>query len=77
LVFGDGSKLSDFISGLKDGSVFQLQLKDRVSAAKVLAMVLKAAIKRKKKKDENELLVVLGIPRGGMMVADIVADKQN
>jgi predicted phosphoribosyltransferase len=66
------SKFSGFLSGLKDGSAFQLQLKDRVSAGKVLAMVLKTVIKRKKK--ENDLLV-LGIPRGGVIVADIVAEK--
>jgi putative phosphoribosyl transferase len=74
LVFDRASKLSGFISGLKDGSSFQLQLKDRVSAGKVLAMVLKTVVKRKK--NENDLLV-LGIPRGGVIVADIVAEKLN
>ena len=67
------SKFSGFLSGIKDGSAFQLQLKDRVSAGKVLAMVLKTVIKRKK----DEKLVVLGIPRGGVIVADIVAEKLN
>jgi hypothetical protein len=77
LVFGKGSssnRFSGFLSGLKDGSAFQLQLKDRVSAGKVLAMVLKTVIKRKK--GENDLLV-LGIPRGGVIVADVVAEKLN
>jgi len=71
------SKFLGFLSGLKDGrSVFQLQLKDRVSAGKVLAMVLKTVIKRNK--GENVLpLVVLGIPRGGVIVADVVAEKLN
>lgn len=64
------SRFSGFLSGLKDGSAFQLQLKDRSSAGKVLAMVLKTVIKRKR---ENDLLV-LGIPRGGVIVADIVAE---
>jgi putative phosphoribosyl transferase len=77
LVFGKGStsssKLSGFLSGIKDGSAFQLQLKDRVSAGKVLAMVLKTIIKRKK----DERLVVLGVPRGGVIVADVVAEKLN
>ena len=75
LVFGKsgGSKLSGFISSLKDASaVFQLHLKDRVSAGKALAMVLKAVVKRKKV--DNDLLV-LGIPRGGVIVADIIANK--
>ena len=77
MVFGKGSssssKLSGFLSGIKDGSAFQLQLKDRVSAGKVLAMVLKTIIKRKK----DERLVVLGVPRGGVIVADVVAEKLN
>jgi putative phosphoribosyl transferase len=68
------SNLSGFFSNLKDGSAFQLQVKDRVIAGKVLAMVLKTGgvLKRKNKK-ENDLLV-LGIPRGGVIVADIVAE---
>lgn len=69
------SKLSGFLAGIKDGSAFQLQLKDRVSAGKVLAMVLKTIIKRKKKEDER--LVVLGVPRGGVIVADVVAERLN
>jgi putative phosphoribosyl transferase len=81
LVFGkrsssstpSSSKFSGFLSGIKDGSAFQLQLKDRVSAGKVLAMVLKTTIKRKK----DETLTVLGIPRGGVIVADIIAVKLN
>jgi predicted phosphoribosyltransferase len=78
LVFGKGSssnRFSGFLSGLKDGSAFQLQLKDRVSAGKVLAMVLNTVIKRKKG-GENDLLV-LGIPRGGVIVADVIAEKLN
>ena len=70
MVFGKGSsslpsssKFSGFLSGLKDGSAFQLQLKDRVGAGKVLAMVLKTEIKRKK----DERLLVLGIPAGVLL----------
>jgi putative phosphoribosyl transferase len=84
LVFGKGSsfsssssKVSGFLSSLKDGrSAFQLQLKDRISAGKVLAMVLKTGgdLVKKNKKGENDLLV-LGIPRGGVVIADIVAEK--
>lgn len=66
--------MSSFLSSIKDGSAFQLQLKDRVSAGKVLAMVLKTIIKRKKK---DERLVVLGVPRGGVIVANVVAEKLN
>jgi predicted phosphoribosyltransferase len=76
MIFGNkkSSKFSDFVSGLKDGTAFQLQLKDRASAGKVLAMVLKTVIKRKKEEQKNDLLV-LGIPRGGVIVADVVAEK--
>lgn len=68
------SKFSGFLSGIKDGSAFQLQLKDRVSAGKVLAMVLKTGVVKRKK---DESLVVLGVPRGGIVVADIIAEKLN
>ena len=82
MVFGKGSsssnKFSTFLSSIKDGSAFQLQLKDRDSAGKVLAMVLRTVVKRNKKKEENDLpLVVLGIPRGGVIVADVIAEKLN
>lgn len=40
-------------------------------------MVLKTGGVVKRKKGENDLLVVLGIPRGGVIVADIVAEKLN
>jgi len=75
--FGGGSKLSGFLSGIKAGrSAFHLHLKDRVSAGRVLAMVLKTGV-IKRKKNEDETLVVLGIPRGGVIVADVVAEKLN
>jgi predicted phosphoribosyltransferase len=82
LVFGKGSssspssssnRFSGFLSSIKDSSAFQLQLKDRVSAGKVLAMVLKTIVKRNKK--EGNDLLVLGIPRGGVIVADVIAEK--
>ena len=73
IFFGKGSRLSDLKSGLKDRAAFQLQLKDRASAGKVLAAVLKAVVK--KRKDQN--ILVLGIPRGGVIVADVVAEKLN
>jgi predicted phosphoribosyltransferase len=69
------SKFSGFLSSLKDGSALQLQLKDRVSAGKVLATVLKTGVV-KRKRDGNDLLV-LGIPRGGVIVADVIAEKLN
>ncbi len=79
MIFGKGSsyssiKFSRFLSGLKGRSAFQLQLKDRVSAGKVLAMVLKTGGVVKRNNKEIDILV-LGIPRGGVIVADVVAEK--
>jgi putative phosphoribosyl transferase len=52
-------------------SKFHLRFKDRTNAGNVLA----AALKDKIKKDEMLYSIVLGIPRGGVVVADIVANK--
>jgi len=50
---------------------FQLRFKDRVAAATILANALKAIVKTEEQRD----LVVLGIPRGGVITADTVATK--
>jgi len=68
-------KLPKFISDLKDISSLQLTFRDRVGAAQVLGNVLKSTIK-KITKDKSEI-IILGIPRGGAIVADIVASKIN
>ena len=52
-------------------SKFHLRFKDRTNAGNILA----AALKDKIKKDERPYSIVLGIPRGGVVVADIVANK--
>jgi hypothetical protein len=54
------------------GSRFHLRLEDRANAANILA----AALLDKLKKDEMQETIVLGIPRGGVVVADIIANKQ-
>jgi len=54
-------------------SKLQLRLKDRVNAGNILGEALKAIIKNKQARKENT--IVLGIPRGGVVVADIVAKK--
>ena len=54
-------------------SKFQLRLKDRTNAGNILGESLKDIIKDKQERRENT--VVLGIPRGGVVVADIVARK--
>jgi putative phosphoribosyl transferase len=51
---------------------FQFKFKDRVTAAHILGESLKDKIK---KQEEQQSAVVLGIPRGGVVTADIVAKK--
>ena len=53
------------------GSKFHLRFKDRTNAGNILA----AALNDKIKKDERPYSIVLGIPRGGVVVADIVANE--
>jgi putative phosphoribosyl transferase len=53
-------------------SKFQLKLKDRATAANILGEALKDIIK---KEQERKYSVVLGIPRGGVIVGDIIARK--
>jgi putative phosphoribosyl transferase len=52
-----------------------LNFKDRIGAGVVLGNVLRFTVKRKGKEDNR--ILVLGIPRGGVIVADIVAKKLN
>jgi putative phosphoribosyl transferase len=52
---------------------FQLKFKDRTWAANVLAESLKDIIK-KDTRNKNKL-VVLGIPRGGVIIASVIATK--
>jgi putative phosphoribosyl transferase len=68
------SKVSGFFSALKDGYAFRIKFKDRTSAASILASILKgrmSSIGQNKQKD----VIVIGIPRGGAVAADIVAKK--
>ena len=51
---------------------FQFKFKDRVTAANILGESLKDKIK---KQEDQRNAVVLGIPRGGVVTADIVAKK--
>jgi len=50
---------------------FQLKIKDRESAGNILGETLKEIVK---KEDRNNTLV-LGIPRGGLIIAEIIARK--
>jgi putative phosphoribosyl transferase len=68
----DASKISDILSGKE--RLLHLNFKDRVGAGVVLGNVLRFTVKKKGKDDR---ILVLGIPRGGVIVADIVARKLN
>jgi putative phosphoribosyl transferase len=61
-----GDMIFEFIS-----SRVQFKFRDRVAAAEILGESLKGRIKRNEQRDT----VVLGIPRGGIITADIIAQK--
>jgi putative phosphoribosyl transferase len=52
-------------------SKFHLRIKDRITAANILA----AALIDKLTKCERQETIALGIPRGGVVVADIISNK--
>jgi predicted phosphoribosyltransferase len=54
---------------------FQFKFKDRTYAASILAAALEDFLGKEKQRTKNDNLTVLGIPRGGVIVADIVATK--
>ena len=53
------------------GRRFQLKIKNRESAGNILAQTLKDVIKKEDRKDT----VILGLPRGGLLIAEIIALK--
>jgi len=52
-------------------SRFQFKFKDRVTAVGILAELLKDKLSR----EEQNSAIVLGIPRGGVVIADVIARK--
>jgi putative phosphoribosyl transferase len=66
------NKLGEIVSGRR----LQITFRDRASAASILSSMLKGEIKAKKKDHQGQILI-LGIPRGGIIVADVVAQKLN
>jgi predicted phosphoribosyltransferase len=50
---------------------FQLKIKNRESAGNILAEMLKSVIKKEDRKDT----IILGLPRGGLIIAEIIAAK--
>src|SRR5215213_8547415 len=53
---------------------FQFKFKDRTYAANILVATLQDFLAKEKER-KNDNLTVLGIPRGGVVVGDIVAAK--
>jgi putative phosphoribosyl transferase len=59
-------------------SRFQLRFKDRVAAAHILANILESRFNHttiNKNGSNKRDIIVLGIPRGGVVIADVVARK--
>jgi putative phosphoribosyl transferase len=56
---------------------FQLRFKNRVFAANILAGAIQDRLKKEKTDVDKNNLLVLGIPRGGVIVADILASKMG
>jgi putative phosphoribosyl transferase len=54
---------------------FQLRFKNRESAAKILAGALEDSLNKLKFDKTKDTLLLLSIPRGGVIVGDIVANK--
>jgi len=52
---------------------FQLKFKDRLAAGNILADILKDRLKKEKLADQ--CIVVLGVPRGGVVTADTMVKK--
>ena len=64
------SKLANIIYSIKDATF--IKFKDRTAAADTLAKILKEEIKY----NSSEILI-LGIPRGGVIMADIITKRLN
>lgn len=76
-ILGRPTKFMGLIDSMKDGSAFQLKVRDRASAGKVLGAILKgpvAAATKKHRGSAKPLVALFSIPRGGVIVADPVAD---
>jgi putative phosphoribosyl transferase len=56
-------------------SRLNLRLKDRTAAAEILCDILKSKFARVTEAERKRDIIVVGIPRGGVKIADIVATK--
>ena len=78
-----GGVIVAFISLSFAISKLQLKFKDRTAAATILASALKDTLRNivsqipsyNKEQQKKEDVIVLGIPRGGVIIADVVARK--
>ncbi len=68
---------SRFLSAFRGDVLFRMKFKDRISASEVLASVIKTKLKQIADIDNNQdySITVVGIPRGGALIADRVAAK--
>lgn len=62
---------SGFLSSLREKHIFQVKFKDRLAAGEMLSSVLG------KYKNPQDQITVIGIARGGVLVANPVAEKLN
>jgi putative phosphoribosyl transferase len=60
---------SGFLSYLRNRCAFQMKFKDRLAAGEILASVLD------KYKNDREAITIIGIARGGVIVADPIAER--
>ncbi len=63
------NRLSEFVFSLKDGSF--IKIKDRYNAAVVLSSFLKDQIKN----ISSDNIIILGIPKGGVIMAETISNK--
>jgi len=54
---------------------FQLRFRNRVFAANILAGALEDSLNRMGMDRKKDSLLIMGIPKGGMVVADVVASR--
>jgi putative phosphoribosyl transferase len=60
-----------FLSSLQEKHAFQIKFRDRIAAGEILASLLG------KYKNDRDDLTVIGIARGGVVVADAIVEKLN
>ena len=63
------NRLSEFVFSLKDGSF--IKIKDRYNTSVVLSSFLKDQIKN----ISSDNIIILGIPKGGVIMAETISNK--